>query len=517
MNAFCLAIFFSGFWLSFLAAFLYFTHMFQLNSYKPDVQRRWIGGRPAAVFGRVAGILPACLLLFLPGKAGLLAAAVLLLLSAFWGRPKKAKKPLVFTNRVKRLLCTMGILAAAVTLLSLLPGSRLAMGLTLLVVHLLAPFFVLLCNWLNRPVEQAINRHYIREAEGIVASMPSLQVVGITGSYGKTSVKFFLQKLMTAKYETLMTPESFNTTLGVVRTIREQMKGTHEYFLCEMGAKNPGDIKEICDIVKPRFGIITSIGPQHLESFKTLENVVKTKFELVDSLPADGIAFLNCDNEEIQGHPVTVKKVTYGIENQNADYFGYGIKVSRSGSSFSVRCPLGDFPFETRLIGRHNVLNIVGAIAAASTLGVPMADLQIRVRLLESVPHRLQLIKGGNALIIDDAYNSNPSGAKAALETLSAFEGCRILLTPGMVELGEKQEELNFNFGIQAAESCDYVILVGEKQTKPIYDGLVFAGYPEEKITVAPDLSQALQRANSLPTEGKEKIVLLENDLPDNY
>ncbi len=143
----------------------------------------------------------------------------------------------------------------------------------------------MLADRMNAPMEKAINKKYIGEAKKIIEGMPELKVIGITGSYGKTSVKFYVEKLLSVKYNVLATPENYNTTLGVVRAIRERLLPTHEVFVCEMGARNVGDISEICELVRPSIGVVTSIGPQHLESFKTIENVVKTKFELIDSLP----------------------------------------------------------------------------------------------------------------------------------------------------------------------------------------------------------------------------------------
>ena len=139
-----------------------------------------------------------------------------------------------------------------------------------------------------------MNRWYINDAKKIIKNCPDLLVIGITGSFGKTSVKYFLDELLSVKYNVLKTPGNFNTTLGVVKTIRSSLRATHDIFLCEMGAKNIGDIKEICDIVHPKMGIITSVGEMHLESFKSIENVRKTKFELADSLPENGKIFLNC-------------------------------------------------------------------------------------------------------------------------------------------------------------------------------------------------------------------------------
>ncbi len=504
---------------SFTMLTLYNLHMFQLNSYKPHEQCVWYKEKFLPAFiGRNLGVLLTLPLLIFCGRIGIILSIVLYGITAYLGRPRKAKKPLVYTARVKRMLITFGVLTAiTVAAAFLLRDFSPVYGLILPIAHFVSGYYVLAANFINKPIEKSINNWYISDAKKMIDSSPNLKVVGITGSYGKTSVKFFLRKLLSAKYNVLMTPESYNTTMGVVKTIRTSLRPTHEIFLCEMGARNIGDIKEICDIVSPDYGIITSIGPQHLESFKTIEHVIRTKFELRDALPADGIVFLNGDNEYIRAQKPGRKAVTYGIENSDCDYFADHISVSASGSSFTVRHGDESCHFTTTLIGSHNVLNITGAIAVAHTLGIPLKDLVPPVRALESVPHRLQLIRGRSALMIDDAYNSNPSGAKAALDTLAKFDGVKILVTPGMVELGSRQQELNRIFGTQAAACCDYVILVGEKQTEPIYQGLMDAAYPKEKVFVEHDLQGALKTAENIHTGEKQKIVLLENDLPDNF
>ena len=264
-----------------------------------------------------------------------------------------------------------------------------------------------------------------------------------------------------------MTPGNFNTTLGVVRTIREKINATHEIFLCEMGARHVGDIKEICDLVKPKYGIISSIGPQHLETFFNIENVINTKFELADAIPEDGKVFLNYGNEYIKNKKCSKNIVSYGVDINGVNYVAEDITVNAKGSSFTVKNSKGEKQeFRTKLIGRHNVENITGAIAVANELGIPMEELVHAVKTLEAVPHRLELIRGNNATIIDDAYNSNPVGAKMALDTLNCFDGCKIIITPGMVELGAKQDECNGEFGRQMTKVCDYIVLVGKEQTK---------------------------------------------------
>ena len=511
---------------SFTMLALYNLHIFQLNSYKPHEQRAWFKKNFLPAFiGRNLGVLLTPWFILFCGKVGMVLSILLFALTAYLGRPRKAKKPLVYTARVKRMLVSFGLLALLTAVLALLIPTvtagplriPLGLGIVLPAAHFAAGYYILAANFVNRPVEKRINDWYIHDAERMLKEMPALKVVGITGSYGKTSVKFFLRKLLSAKFNVLMTPESYNTTMGVVKTVRTSLRPTHEIFLCEMGARNVGDIKEICDIVHPGFGVLTSIGPQHLESFKSIDNVIKTKFELRDALPADGTVFLNWDNEYIRSQDPARPAVKYGTLREDADYFARDIRVSAEGSSFTITRDGVDYRFTTRLIGAHNVLNITGAIAAANTLGVPMADLIPQVRQLESVPHRLQLIRGGSSLIIDDAYNSNPSGAKAALDTLAQFDGVKILVTPGMVELGARQEELNRAFGRQAAAVCDYAVLVGERQAVPIKAGLLDEGYPENRIFVEHDLTAALKTVENIRAGDKQKVVLLENDLPDNY
>lgn len=506
-------------WL-FTVLIVYHMHMFQLNSYKPKEHSIWLKTKDNLKKQRLL-ILQLVIVAFIGifiGDIGKIIGIAFFCFMAFMNQPAKAKKPLVYTPRVKRMLITSYILYFALLLVGLIYQHFNAIVILLLLIGILIPYFNLISNYMNRPIETSINNRFIKEAKDMIDAMPNLTVIGVTGSYGKTSVKFYLQKLLSAKYNVLVTPENYNTTLGVVRTIREHLRATHEIFVCEMGAKNIGDIKEICDLVHPTHGVITSIGPQHLESFLTIDNVIKTKFELADSVLGKGNVFLNYDNEYIVNHKIENDTVSYGVHNQSSDFHPYDVRSSSKGSTFKLKDETGiEWEFTTKLIGEHNVLNIAGAIAVAYTLGISMDALAIQVRRLEGVPHRLQLIKGNNALIIDDAYNSNPSGAKAALDTLDTFEGIKVVVTPGMVELGTKQYECNKVFGTQIAEICDYAVLVGPKQTKPIQDGLKEMNYPADKTYIAKDLNDALAYVENINTGGIQKIVLLENDLPDNY
>jgi len=494
-------------------AIRFYIHMFQLNAYKPGAQARWIlrnGRRWAA--------------LFIPLAGGFL----------FW--PRGAKKPLVYTARVKRMLVT----AAALQLLYLAAFAEayyllimrgepsdyfvLSLGACWMLfggytLQFLAPWTVLLANAVNAPIEHAIRRHYIHEAKEKLENSPNLTIIGITGSYGKTSVKHFLHTLLRAKFNVLMTPGGANVPMSVVRTIREQLTASHEIFICEMGAKYVGDIKELCDIVHPRHGILTSIGPQHLETFGSQQNVIDTKFELADALPLGGILFANGDDGNIQTKLHEYPNVvTYAPMENGSGYTAEDITADHRGTTFTLVTPQGEREtFTARLIGRHNAANLVGAAAVAHTLGVPLRALKGQMRKIAPVQHRLELLdKGGGVLVIDDAYNSNPTGAKAALDALALFEGTKVLVTPGMIELGPRQEALNREFGGQAAAVCDYIALVGAAQTLPIKEGILAAGFAPERLFVEESIHAAMAKVNALPYDGR-KIILLENDLPDTF
>lgn len=494
-------------------------HMLQLNGYKFVEHTRWMRKNFRRYIYPIALLAVQFILLATGAETFMIIAFVLLnLCIAISNRPgKKFKKPLVYTARVKRMLVTFYILIAAIFALSFFVDS---VGRYILVgsALYLTPVLVVLSNIINRPIENAIQKWYINDAKRMLKESPNLHVIGITGSYGKTSMKFYLSELLNSKYNTLKTPESYNTPMGVVKTVRMQLKPTHEYFVCEMGARRVGEIRELCDIANPHDGIITSVGPQHLETFKSIENVVKTKFELADSISPLGKIYLNGDNELIRAKSSEYKNaVTYGLQEGN-DYRAADVSVSDRGTEFTVTAPDGSScRYTTKLLGEHNVQNLLGAIAYCHGTGIPLEKLVLPVKRIAAVPHRLQLLDtGGDLCYIDDAYNSNPNGCRAALNVLGLFDACKILVTPGMVELGAKQEELNYEFGTEAAKVCDYIVLVGKAQTEPIYKGIIDSGYPSEKVFVAGGLNEALDKVKAYKTD-KKKIVLLENDLPDNY
>lgn len=279
-----------------------------------------------------------------------------------------------------------------------------------------------------------------------------------------------------------------------------------------------GDIEELCDLVHPSIGLLTSVGKQHLETFGSLENIMNTKFELIASLPPDGAAFFNGDNEYCRAlfsRAVVRNKFLYGLMGDDLCMRAVDISVNAEGSTFTLLTGEGEAAFcHTPLLGKHNILNIVGCAAVAKYMGLSMAQIAEGIAKLQPVEHRLQLIPGP-VTVIDDAFNSNPEGARAAMEVLRSFDGRRIVITPGMVELGEEEESQNEEFGREIACSADFAILVGKKRAIPIRRGILSLEFPPENIFVVSNLDQATQVLAHLSVPGD--VVLFENDLPDNY
>ena len=501
---------------------LYDVHMLQLNSYRSGRYLRWIRQEPLRAIHLGPVLALASLILWwlvAPGTMAILWSAVFVLLFATRNKTPQKKK-LVITSRVMRLITAhLAVFTGFAVAGWLLFGTQSYL-LVLSILAIVSPLLLCVSNTLMLPIEKAVVRYYYHDADRILSRYQDLVRIGITGSYGKTSTKFILQQCLSARYNTLATPESYNTTLGVIRVIRTLLRPIHEYFIVEMGARQKGDIREICDLAHPKIGIITAIGEQHLETFRDIATIASTKLELFEALPADGIAFYNADDKMLKetAKPTGPRYVSYGIDAAEADYWACEIISSTKGTEFIVMTPDGEsIRFHTRLLGRLNVYNILAAISVSAELDIPLIELVPVVASLKPAPHRLEVKQtAGGFTILDNAFSSNPQGAKASLEVLAALDGARkVMITPGMVELGSREYELNKIFGTQAASVCDHIILVGAKRAIPIREGLLEAGYAEDKIYIAADLKDGQKHLDAMLQAGD--VLLYENDLPDNY
>ena len=497
--------------------------MLQQNSYRNERYTRWINTsgestRPVRIIGCIALFL--ILVYNIPfGFTGII-ASLIIIGCLIYLITRKYKKPLVMTRRAWRILLTaLAIDYIIIAAIWLITGNPVTMAAFALAAVVASPFIILAANWLLKPVEKSINRKYYNEARDILASMPDLKIIGITGSYGKTSTKHYLHRILSEQFDTLMTPGSFNTTMGVIRTIREYLKPYNEVFIVEMGAKQPGDIKEICDLVHPSIGIVTAVGEQHLESFKSIENVQRTKFELIDSLPPDGLAVLNNDFPFVANRQVTdVISKRYSVAGETP-YYASDIVYDATGTTFTVNGPDGfALTLHTHLVGECNISNLLGAVIVALYLGVPERKIQYAVEKIEQVEHRLNVKRTpGGLTIIDDAFNSNPDGSRMAVDVLARMKGGkRIIITPGMIELGEKQYELNRELGRHIARNVDIAIVVGEYNRESIVKGIEEVDrLAADNIYKASSFNEAQTILTSIARAGD--TVLYENDLPDTF
>ncbi len=317
-----------------------------------------------------------------------------------------------------------------------------------------------------------------------------------------------------------MTTRSYNTPIGVINTVREMMKPYNEVFICEMGAKQVGDIKEICDMVNPQMGIVTAVGPMHLESFKTLENVQKTKFELIDALPADGFGVVNNDFEWCANRPVNnVEIARYGVSNpKGCDFIATDVKYSPDGTSFTVEGKDGTrLDLHTRLVGECNISNLVAAVIIALRLGLTHDEIRRAVDSIDQVEHRLNVKRTpGGVTIIDDAFNSNPAGSRMAVDVLSQFKtGKRIIVTPGMIELGAEQENLNRELGRHIGENIDVAVIVGAYNRNALVDGIRATNFDEKNLHIVDSFADSQTLLAKILAPGD--TVLYENDLPDSF
>ena len=505
-------------------------HMLQQNWYNDGFRyMRWIGRNIKKVFFHYdLVIIPLFILSFFIDVSIMLYVYCItyVVISYLYYRSIKkeqVKKPLVFTARIKRLSVTVLLLYVLIMYFIFKNYDIAYINILYLIVAIsvyLSYFIVLLANFINKPVEHQVFLHFKRQAIKKINGMTNMESIGITGSYGKTSSKNIVTEILSVKYNAFPSPKNFNTPYGLINTINNYLDKFSDYFVAEMGATKVGQIKDCSLIVKPKYGIITKIGEAHLESFGSKLNIENTKFELIESLPSDGLGILNGDDEIQMHHKINnnVKVMTIGIDNPDVDARAINIKLSYKGTEFDVLFK-GDnnlYHFESVLLGKNNVYNLLTGILLGKYLGIGIEQLKIGVKNVRPVEHRLELKKHGNLTIIDDAYNSNPEGSKMAAYVLGMMPGKKIIVTPGMIELGSLQYEANYNFGTYIADAkIDEVILVGEKQTKPILDGLIKSNYSNDNIHILNDVKEAFPLIEKL--KGEDTYVLLENDLPDVF
>jgi len=498
-------------------------HVLQQEHYENARLYRWVRRdarrfAPALAAAVLAGGVLADLVGVAVGIAGVVAAIAYAVLT--WRR--KQVKPLVFTARAKRLFGVALLTAVVPSAIAGLVAGPLAVGVAGALTVLALAWVLGLANVALEPYQRLENRRYVRAAQRKLRDFRPL-VIGISGSFGKTTTKACVAAALDPHGPAYPTPASFNSFLGVVRAINEGLEARHETFVAELGSYRIGDVAELCELVEPRIGILTSLGPAHLERFGSMDAIEQAEGELADALPPDGLFLTRADDERcrrVARERAGCRVILFSpAPHPDADVWAQSVAVSSGGTDFEIRRRDDPEPLaiRSRLLGEPNVANLLAAAAVARDLGSTPAQIARALRRVAPPKHRLEPIvnEAGGIVVIDDSYNSNPVGAAAALKVLEAHEAARrILVTPGMVELGPQEAAENRRLGELAAKVCDLCLLSGPLAPH-IRAGLLDGGLDESRIIVAPDGPSLHAELARLSRKGD--VILFENDLPDVY
>ncbi len=361
------------------------------------------------------------------------------------------------------------------------------------------------------PLSILAKKRIINVAKQKVNNQPKLMVIGITGSYGKTSTKGFLTTILSEKFSVLSTTEHQNTDIGVAKGILANLKKSHQVFIVEMGAYKKGEIAAICKIVKPQIGVITGINQQHLALFGSMGDLLNSKYELIEALPEDGLAIFNGDNSYCLDFykKTKIKKMLYS-QKKKGDVRAEKISVGKDNLQFEVRTKEDLEIFKVPLVGQYNVSNILAATSVALYLGMSLKQVAKAVNKLKPINQTMIVSSGPHgSTLIDDTYNANPDGVMAALEHLKLFSGKKYLIMQPMIELGQASQAAHRRVGKRAVKICDQIILTNKNFLSNFYEEvrekekkkIIIEGDPK---VVIPKLKKILRKDDVLLFEGKE-------------
>lgn len=439
-------------------------------------------------------------------------------LKAFFHKPfppKAYRKKLVFTPKIILLLSlSIFILLFLEFFLLTINNYLLAIALALLfIVYYL--LFIVISYYLLLPFDFLAKTIIIFLAKRKISRFTNLKIIGIAGSYGKTSFKEMLYSVLSQKFNVVKTPASFNTPLGISQTILKNVDKNTQIFICEMGEYYKGDIKNICQIARPHIGVITGINEAHLERLGTLENTVNTIFEISENMDKGGLLVLNEKSKLVREN--------YRFFAKSKEIFLYGEKYQYI-ADIKFRPDLPGFSFDfcglsiLKILGSYNLENLEAIIKIAKNLGMSNLEIKESFNRIKAVDHRLQPIlnRQNNILTIDDSYNGNPDGVEEAINTLAQFENNRkIYVTPGLVEMGEKSQKIHCDIGKKLAGVADIVVLTKKSVTADIEKGLLQNGFKKENLFVFNGGHTTFEELGKIIKSGD--VVLIQNDWPDNY
>lgn len=415
--------------------------------------------------------------------------------------------PLVWTKRFRRLV---GLTALLIGALLVVVGSLVGVGSRLAA---LAPVIVLVsieaALLAGLPVERRLSQRFVDEAVGRLRQVDPT-IVAITGSYGKTSTKGYIRHLVDGSSPIVASPASFNNRMGLSRAVNEHLTDATEVFVAEMGTYGPGEIAEMCSWVNPAIAVMTAIGPVHLERFRSIDRIVTAKSEILDGAR---IGIINVDDARLADladrYRGTARIVRVSTTASRGD-----VQLIADGDE--IELVVDGRPLGRAARGTAFLSNAALAAAVAMELGVDVDRVMERIGSIPSADHRQSVYEGdGGFTIIDDTFNSNPTGARSAVDRLAAAgspTARRIVVTPGMVELGRRQHAENVSFAAHAAGVADDVVIVGRTNRRALQEG---AAKGRASVVMMPSREDAVAWVRS--RLGPGDAVLYENDLPDHY
>ncbi|MBO5884493.1 MAG: UDP-N-acetylmuramoyl-tripeptide--D-alanyl-D-alanine ligase [Clostridia bacterium] len=508
-----------------------FLQVIQLSGYKIKGFRAWLQDTKAKYVGRIVMLTflsLACVLVtnaLLSGYGEYYSYVGLIFYFYFsivfiinlFRLPQKT--PLKQTKRMNRLTITVFLVMGTITFFLIAVFSEyvpfVKFGIVA-ITPLLTTFVVPLCHLICVPIEALFRQVYITKAKKKLKKQPDLIKIGITGSYGKTTTKHILNVMLGKKYNVCMSPHSFNTPMGLTKVINSYLKPEHQVLITEMGARQQGDVAYLCRMIKPKHAIITGVSNQHLATFRTIENVYKAKKELVDAI-TDGIICFNSNNQwsKKMYDECNKNKLLCGLEDAENFVNISNIQTTCTGSTFDLTIESKTVSCTTKLLGKHNIEDIAVSAGIAYKLGLKLSEIKSAIASLKPVAHRMEIINENDYIIIDNSYNASVESSKASLETLKLFNGNKIIVTPGLVELGEEEYKANVDLGYQISQVANKVIIVNQTNKQAIDEGLRKGNFELENIIYVESLNDAKDKLKEIIKSGD--VILFENDLPDNY
>jgi len=433
-------------------------------------------------------LVPFALYLLVDSVSDYSFVVVIAYLGALYQWYKGLDKPLVFTGRVKRFFAAMLLFAIFIAV----AFKHFAVVIPIFLAYFVSVF-----------IEKMLFNGFKVKAEKKIASMDGLKVVGITASYGKTSIKNYVEHLLKAKYKTYATPRSVNTLGGVMIDVNNDLPDDTEVYVVEMGARGEGDIAEISTFVNPHYVIVGKIGPAHIEYFRTMENIRNTKMEILqtDRLKTAWVHESAMVKPEASVHTFGSKEQLDIRTNVAAPEFVIeDVEATLDATSFTLQ----GVRYSASILGAFNAMNLAAAVLVAKELGLSDAQIQTQLSTLEPVAHRLQRIDAGGKVILDDSFNGNIDGMMASFDLATTYDGRKVVITPGLVEV---DDELNVQVAQRANEVFDVVVVTGD-----LNYAIFKANVDAEKLVKLNSKAQMEEMLVEQTTAGD--LILFANDAP---